>query len=166
MPMSPYESLVKEYLETEGYLVYQNLKIDGKKEIDIVAHSPKAGCLVGEVKPYQPYDSKLREIGAKMDRTLIGNLISDTFGIKKFETVLFCWEPFDDEAGFRRKSKEAGFDDVVTYTQILKSMAEFLEPYEEASFYDVNRPNYLLLQIVLDAVKGNSKHFKIEDYTK
>ena len=40
MPNSLYESLVREYLETEGYLVYNNLKLP-KNEIDVLAFSPK-----------------------------------------------------------------------------------------------------------------------------
>jgi hypothetical protein len=36
MPASLYESLTKEYLETEGYLVYNNLKMPNKHEIDIL----------------------------------------------------------------------------------------------------------------------------------
>ena len=32
MPASLYETLIIEYLETEGYLVYNNLKIPKKRE--------------------------------------------------------------------------------------------------------------------------------------
>lgn len=50
MPKSIYESLVREYLESEGYLVYANLEVPGKWEVDILAYSPTKRCIVGEVK--------------------------------------------------------------------------------------------------------------------
>ncbi|EQB70765.1 MAG: hypothetical protein AMDU1_APLC00047G0006 [Thermoplasmatales archaeon A-plasma] len=64
MPASLYESLVKEYLETEGYLVYNNLKLPTQQEIDIFAFSPKKDAIIGEVKGSNP-SKKLMEETAK-----------------------------------------------------------------------------------------------------
>ena len=78
MPASLYESLVKEYLETEGYLVYNNLRIpisgemqNGNnkwKEIDIFAYSPVKGAIIGESKAKPLNEKGIKDEASKLDR--------------------------------------------------------------------------------------------------
>ena len=166
MPASLYESLVKEYLETEGYLVYNNLKLSTKQEIDIFAFSPKKDAIVGEVKASNPNKRQMEEIALKFDRGPIGEFLLANYGVSKFKLVFFCWNMYDKDKDMRGYSKEVGFDDLVTYPQIIRSLfAKVKEVRDEGKwFYDINRPNTLLLEIIHDALLHESPYLNKKDF--
>ena len=176
MPASLYESLVKEYLETESYIVYSNLKIpineemqNGKKkwkEIDIFAYSPVKGAIIGEVKASKPHEKSVQNIASKLDREAIGAHIKEIYGIDDFKFVLYCWNLYEGDRDIRNKSKELGFDYIITYPQIVKSLFENVKKSREKGswFYDINRPNTILLQIIYDALDLGSEYLSLKDF--
>jgi hypothetical protein len=95
MPASLYETLTREYLETEGYLVYNNLKMPNKQEIDIFAFSPMKGAIIGEVKPINPNEKALEKIASKLDKKVIREYLKEVYGVKDFRLILFCWNMYN-----------------------------------------------------------------------
>lgn len=166
MPVSLYESLVKEYLETEGYLVYNNLKLPTKQEIDIFAFSPKKDAVIGEVKASNPNKRQMEEIASKFDRGNIEKYLFDNYGVSKFKLVFFCWNMYDKDEPMREYGKSVGFDDVVTYPQVIRSLfAKVKEVRDDGKwFYDINRPNTLLLEIIHDALLHQSPYLNKKDF--
>jgi hypothetical protein len=55
---------------------------------------------------------------------------------------------------------------VITYPQIVKTLFENVKKVRDNDrwFYDINRPNALLLQIIYDAVLKDSKYFNKNDF--
>lgn len=166
MPVSLYESLVREYLENEGYLVYNNLKLPTKQEIDIFAFSPKKDAIIGEVKASNPNKKQMEEIASKFDRTSIEEFLYTNYGVRKFKFVFFCWNMYDKDESMREYGKEVGFDDVVTYPQVVRSLfAKVKEVRDNGKwFYDINRPNTLLLEIIHDAILHESLYLSKKDF--
>ncbi len=176
MPASLYESLVKEYLETEGYLVYNNLRIpisgkmqNGKqkwKEIDIFAYGPVKGAIIGEVKALRPNEKGVQNVASKLNREAIGAYIKDMYGVDDFKLVFYCWNLYESDRDIRNKVKELGFDYITTYPQIVKSLFENVKKSREKDswFYDINRPNTILLQIIFDAFDHGSEYLSLKDF--
>lgn len=166
MPASPYESLVREYLETEGYLVYTNLKIGSKKEIDIFAYSPLKGAIIGEVKTQNLNEKGIAKIASKMKTELVRDYIKKRYGVKDFKLVLYCWNMYNNGEPRKENSKAFGFDEIITYPEILKSLFLTIKKARENDswFYDVNRPNTILLQIIYDALLFDSKYLNMKDF--
>ncbi len=172
MPASLYETLIREYLETEGYLVYNNLKIPKNeklpkgKEIDIFAYSPIKGSIIGEVKASKPNEKVVMEEASKLNKEAIRAHIKETYGINDFKLVLYCWNLYGDYREIRNKIKKLGFDDIITYPQIVKALLENVKKSREQDswFYDVNRPNTILLQIIYDAIAHESEFLSLKDF--
>ncbi|MCL4480676.1 MAG: hypothetical protein M1113_04240 [Candidatus Thermoplasmatota archaeon] len=166
MPASLYESLTREYLETKGYLVYCNLKMPNKHEIDVFAYSPIKEAIIGEVKAINPNEKGIEKIASKLDKEVIREYVKESYGVKDFKLVLFCWNMYNSDGTRRKYSKKFGFDDVITYPQIVKTLFETVKKVRDKDkwFYDVNRPNTLLLQIIYDAILSDSQYLSKKDF--
>ncbi|MCL4336263.1 MAG: hypothetical protein M1344_03420 [Candidatus Thermoplasmatota archaeon] len=166
MPASLYESLAREYLETEGYLVYNNLKMPNKQEIDIFAYSPKKEAIIGEVKAINPNEKAMEKIASKLDKEVILEFVKESYGVKDFKLVLFCWNMYEHDEPMKKYGKKLGFDDVITYPEIVKTLFENVKKVRDNDrwFYDVNRPNTLLLQIIYDALLNESQYLNKKDF--
>lgn len=166
MPASLYESLTKEYLETEGYLVYNNLKMPNKHEIDIFAYSPIKEAIIGEVKAINPNEKGIDNIVSKLDKDEIRQYLRIAYGVHDFKLVLFCWNMYDLEGQRKKYAKKVGFDEVITFPQMVKTLFETVKNVRDDDrwFYDVNRPNSLLLQIIYDAILNESEYLSKKDF--
>jgi hypothetical protein len=166
MSASLYESLVGEYLETEGYLVYNNLKLLSKQEIDIFAYSPKKETIIAEVKAINPNEKQIKNIVSKFDKDEILPYLNEMYGVKSFKLILFCWDFYENDESRRRFGKKVGFDDIITYPQVLKSIINNIKGVRKKDrwLYDVNRPNSVLLQIIYDALLHGSQYLNENDF--
>ncbi len=178
MPASLYESLVKEYLETEGYLVYNNLRIpisgemqNGNnkwKEIDIFAYSPVKGAIIGESKAKPLNEKGIKDEASKLDREAIGPYITEIYGVDDFKLVLYCWNLYEHDKDIRNKAKDLGFDYIITFPQIVKALLENVKKSrgKNSWFYDINRPNTILLQIIYDALDPRTEYLSLKDFVE
>jgi hypothetical protein len=69
--------------------------------------------------------------------------------------------------GQRKKyAKKVGFDEVITFPQMVKTLFETVKNVRDGNrwFYDVNRPNSLLLQIIYDAILNESEYLSKKDF--
>lgn len=175
MPASLYESLVREYLESGGYLVYTNLWIppdetlDRKKEVDIVAFSPTKRCIVGEVKGERPNKTRVKEIsdGLKGKMESLTRYVAKVYNIKDFDVVLYCWNLYEHEKQIVDYANTVGIDDVVTFPRIVKILLDQVKNTIKKTNkypYDVNRPNTSLVRIIYDALSEDSSYLTCTDF--
>jgi hypothetical protein len=86
--------------------------------------------------------------------------------VSKFKLVFFCWNMYDKDEEMRKYGKEVGLDDVVTYPQVVRSLFAKVKEVRDADrwFYDINRPNTVLLEIIHDAILNDSPYLSKKDF--
>lgn len=93
MMPEPYEDLVKEYLELEGYFVKQNVRYGEKNhELDILAVKlhPRE-ILLAEVSANYPTKVKVDKIKSKLLNEELSKSIENEVGKGDFKRMLFYW---------------------------------------------------------------------------
>ncbi len=162
MPLSVYESLAKEYLESIGYLVYSNLRFtSARNEVDIFAYNPKnKSFLVGEVKAkyYTNWKKLKKDVKNLLSQQLSEHLL-EKYGVHSFERYFYCWNLYDYEGEFKKRAEKSNIT-IITYPEIIKHLFQEVGKFKRSSFYDPNRSNTILLQAINDAMLLNSRHLQ------
>jgi len=90
---SPYEDLVKEFLELDGYFVRQGFKYGKKRnELDILAVKLKPKqVLVAEVKATSPSKEMFSELAKKLRSKELASSVRREVGVFPTKRVIFYW---------------------------------------------------------------------------
>jgi Holliday junction resolvase-like predicted endonuclease len=144
-----YVSLVKEYLELQGFIVKTETKYKEKKnwgDIDIIAVRVKDNrvteSIVGEVKGEYKTEKEIEEINEKKFENLyVKKALNDILGATNYRKCLYCWSW---ETHRREYAEKLGIA-AVSFDEIVDFMLEILAK-RKGYFYLMDYPNLMLLQ--------------------
>jgi len=146
-----YVSLVKEYLEMQGFIVKTETKYKKEKnwgDIDILAIKIKNGkiveFIVGEVKGEYKTPKEVRKINEeKFENPFVKQKLKELFGSTKYKKYLYCWSWTSKSI---ETAKELGITPV-SFTEIINYMLEKVKEHK-GWFYINDYPNLMLLQFL------------------
>jgi Holliday junction resolvase-like predicted endonuclease len=157
-----YVSLVKEYLELNGFIVKAETKYlinekDSKGffrkswgDIDIIATKVKPDntmeIRVGEVKAEGQNEKGIREISTyKFENPHVKKKIAELFGSNTYDKFLYCWNCKTENI---QVAKSLGIT-VVPFSTIVNYMIETIQK-KQGWFYEKDFPNLMLIQYLKD----------------
>ena len=108
----------------------------------------------------------MESTATKFNRKIVEKYLEENYGITRFKFIYFCWNMYNKEKQMKEYAIEVGFDDIVTYPQVVKSLLEHVNSVRNNDkwFYDVNRPNTLLIEIIQDAFLYESPYLNKKDF--
>lgn len=165
-----HESLVKEYLELNGYVVKTDTKFKKKNwsDIDIIAVKKEKNkdleIIVGEVKGYILEDSDIKKINEDLEHENIKEAIKNSFGTTNYKKWVYCWPQYqkkrpketEDEFKSRVEKERVNYKkdyniDITFFSEIINDLIakvrNIREKKEEWAYLN-DCPNLMLLQMI------------------
>ena len=171
MPLSLYESLVKEYLEDSGYLVQTNVHYtSSNRELDILAVKPSEGfALVAEVHNYEIHQKEIDDDDLKFSSNELKDFFLEKYGVVIKEKRIFCWNFYTkDKKDVLKKAGTVKGITVISFPEILKYLVKRVHDRNEEDkwIYEVDHPNILLLQMICDVASSKSPDLEMSDFIR
>ena len=144
-----YVSLVKEYLELQGFIVKTETEYKKEKnwgDIDIIAVRVKDNLvtesIVGEVKGEYKTEKEIEEINEeKFENRYVKKALNEYLGSTNYRKYLYCWSW---EPHRREYAKKLGIT-AVSFGEIVEFMLGIIRE-RKGYFYLMDYPNLMLLQ--------------------
>jgi hypothetical protein len=148
--VEPYEDLVKEYLEMEGYFVRQGVRYGNKQELDIFAVKlrPRREILVAEVSARYPTTAWVNERRDKLMDEGLSRFVKEETGTIHPRRKIFYWLNKSAGRQEQRIKNQLGKDiESETLQEVIQFLRQSVPKVSEVVYFR-EKPFLTLLQLL------------------